>query len=87
MSAHVSESATTVTEATPSGAWPVRASTRWLPRWAVPDVATALRYWVPDISDRDVYVCGPEPWAERVRRSALAAGVPEERIHVESFGW
>jgi hypothetical protein len=41
MSAQVSESATTVTEATPSGGRPVRPSTRWLPRWAVPDVATA----------------------------------------------
>ena len=42
---------------------------------------------VPDIADRDVFVCGPEPWAEQVRRSALAAGVPADRFHVESFGW
>ena len=25
------------------------------------DDLTALRYWVPDIAERDVYVCGPEP--------------------------
>ena len=71
----------------------------WLPgrrrapdSWLGPDAgrvddATALRYWVPDLADRDVYVCGPEPWAERVRESALAAGVPPERFHVEAFGW
>jgi predicted ferric reductase len=53
---------------------------------AVDDV-TALTSWVPDIADRDVYVCGPEPWVEDVRRSARAAGVPAERFHVESFGW
>lgn len=71
----------------------------WLPgrrrrpdSWLGPDAgrvddATALRYWVPDIADRDVYVCGPEPWAEQVRASAMAAGVPPERFHVEAFGW
>ena len=34
----------------------------WLPRGVderVDDV-TALRRWVPDIAERDVYVCGPE---------------------------
>jgi len=34
-----------------------------------------------------VYVCGPEPWAADVRRTALAAGTPAEQIHLESFGW
>jgi predicted ferric reductase len=48
---------------------------------------TALTYWVPDIADRDVYVCGPEAWAEDVRRTTEAAGLPADRFHVESFGW
>jgi ferredoxin-NADP reductase len=48
---------------------------------------TALTYWVPDIADRDVYVCGPEPWADDVRATCLAAGLPADRFHVESFGW
>ena len=26
-------------------------------------------------------------WADAVRRSCLALGVPPRRIHVESFGW
>jgi ferredoxin-NADP reductase len=47
----------------------------------------ALTYWVPDIADRDVYVCGPEGWAEDVRRTTEAAGLPADRFHVESFGW
>jgi predicted ferric reductase len=47
----------------------------------------ALRQYVPDIADRDVYVCGPEEWANDVRRAALSAGLPPERFHVESFGW
>jgi predicted ferric reductase len=51
------------------------------------DDLTALRYWVPDIAERDVYVCGPEAWAEDVRRTAESAGVPAEQFHAESFGW
>jgi ferredoxin-NADP reductase len=51
------------------------------------DDLTALRCWVPDIAERDVYVCGPEAWAEEVHRTLQAAGLPEERFHVESFGW
>jgi predicted ferric reductase len=47
----------------------------------------ALTHWVPDVAERDVYVCGPEPWADDVRRTALAAGLPADRFHVESFGW
>jgi ferredoxin-NADP reductase len=47
----------------------------------------ALTWWVPDVADRDVYVCGPEPWAEDVRRTTEAAGLPADRFHVESFGW
>jgi ferredoxin-NADP reductase len=48
---------------------------------------TALTHWVPDIAERDVFVCGPEAWAEDVRRTTDAAGVPTDRFHVESFGW
>jgi predicted ferric reductase len=51
------------------------------------DDLTALTCWVPDIAERDVYVCGPESWAEDVRRTTAAAGLPAERFHVERFGW
>ena len=51
------------------------------------DDLAALRHWVPDIADRDVYVCGPEPWIADVRRTTTAAGLPPEQLHVETFGW
>jgi ferredoxin-NADP reductase len=45
-------------------------------RRAGPGDLDALRGWVPDIAERDVYVCGPEAWADDVRRDLLAAGLP-----------
>jgi ferredoxin-NADP reductase len=51
------------------------------------DDADLLRRWVPDLSDRDVFVCGPEEWAADFRRAATAVGVRADRLHVESFGW
>jgi ferredoxin-NADP reductase len=65
-----------------------RSADSWLGDGVGPvDDATALRHWVPDLAERDVYVCGPEAWVEGVRRTALSAGLPPERFHVESFGW
>jgi ferredoxin-NADP reductase len=65
-----------------------RASGSWLGEGigTASDLA-ALTDWVPDIADRDVYVCGPEPWADDVRRTTEAAGLPNDRFHLESFGW
>lgn len=65
-----------------------RGSDSWLGEgMGTVDDLTALRWWVPDVAERDVYVCGPTPWAENVRRCVEAAGTPRDRIHVESFGW
>jgi predicted ferric reductase len=50
------------------------------------DPSTLLDH-VPDLAHRDVYVCGPEGWTEQVRRTAIAAGVPPEQLHVETFRW
>ena len=47
----------------------------------------ALRHWVPDVAERDVYVCGPEPWTALVRRTLQAAGLPLPSIHLETFAW
>jgi predicted ferric reductase len=60
--------------------------------WLGDDVGTAddvslLTAWVPDIADREAYVCGPDGWTDLVRRSLLTAGVPAEQVHVESFAW
>lgn len=65
-----------------------RSDDSWLGRGAGSlDDTSALLRLVPDIAQRDVFVCGPEVWAQAVRRAAMAAGVPESQFHVESFGW
>ncbi|GAA3102677.1 putative ferric reductase [Kribbella aluminosa] len=47
----------------------------------------ALLHWIPDIAERDVYLCGPEAWTELVRATLTAAGLPAERLHLENFNW
>jgi predicted ferric reductase len=47
----------------------------------------ALLHHVPDLAHRDVYVCGPEEWADEIGRVALAAGLPPEHLHIETFSW
>jgi predicted ferric reductase len=39
------------------------------------------------LRDRDVYVCGPGGFTSAVTASARAAGVPDDRIHHESFAF
>jgi predicted ferric reductase len=54
------------------------------------DVGTApadLLARVPDLAERDLFVCGPDQWAREVGRAAVAAGLPAEHLHVESFRW
>jgi predicted ferric reductase len=40
---------------------------------------------VPDIVERDVYVCGPPAMTEAVLRSLRELGVPREQVHAERF--
>lgn len=51
------------------------------------DDVDALLFLVPDLVDRDVYLCGPDAWIESVRRAAEAAGIAPTQVHVERFGW
>jgi len=44
-----------------------------------------LESLVPDISARDVYVCGPPGMIDRIVPSLREAGVPRDRLHVERF--
>ncbi len=46
-----------------------------------------LRWWVPDLTHRDVYVCGPAGWTALVTADLRRAGVPDDQVHVETFGW
>lgn len=49
--------------------------------------ARALRELVPDLRRRDTYVCGPERFTDALVDSLRSAGVPDERIHFESFAF
>jgi ferredoxin-NADP reductase len=51
------------------------------------DELAALQYWIPDLAERDVFVCGPTAWTAGVERLVFRAGVPRDRIHTENFGW
>jgi ferredoxin-NADP reductase len=48
------------------------------------DEAT-LRTLVPDVAERDVYVCGPDGFARSVERAARACGTPPQQLHQEAF--
>ncbi|MEY2532659.1 MAG: hypothetical protein QOF29_569 [bacterium] len=45
-----------------------------------------LRALVPDIADRDVYVCGPRSMVDATRASLLRAGVGPRQITCEALG-
>jgi len=47
--------------------------------------AAHLQELVPDLAEREVYVCGPPAMAEAVRASALEANVPSRYLHTERF--
>ncbi|MHB1289884.1 ferredoxin reductase family protein [Georgenia sp.] len=58
----------------------------WLPasagHW---DDGAALTRLVPDVADRDVYICGPDSWMDAARAAAMRAGVRPAQIHLERF--
>ncbi|NUR28922.1 MAG: ferredoxin reductase family protein [Catenulispora sp.] len=47
--------------------------------------ASGLAHLVPGLAAHDVYLCGPEPMQRTVIGALREAGVPESRIHHESF--
>jgi ferredoxin-NADP reductase len=49
--------------------------------------AETLRRALPDIRDRDVFICGPEAFTAAVAAECRSAGVPAARIHFESFAF
>ncbi|MEU0407928.1 ferric reductase-like transmembrane domain-containing protein [Streptomyces griseorubiginosus] len=44
-----------------------------------------LHGMVPELADHDVYLCGPSGFAQDMYEALRAAGVPDRRIHHESF--
>jgi ferredoxin-NADP reductase len=47
--------------------------------------AESLRATFPGLPGHDVYICGPHAFARDVYEALRAAGVPDRRIHHESF--
>ncbi|MDQ0759324.1 ferredoxin reductase family protein [Streptomyces canus] len=47
--------------------------------------AASLRSAFPDLAGHDVYLCGPHGFARELYEELRAAGVPDRRIHHESF--
>jgi ferredoxin-NADP reductase len=58
----------------------------WLPADAVRSSYTLASY-APEVTDSDVYICGPLEWANNVIADARTAGVRPEQIHHERFDW
>ena len=52
------------------------------PSWLA---APALLALVPDLAQRDVYLCGPPPMTAAARTSLRAAGLPARHLHEERF--
>ncbi|ANH40466.1 Flavohemoprotein [Nocardioides dokdonensis FR1436] len=48
-------------------------------------VGERLREVVPDLGDRDVYLCGPGPFMEAATASLRRCGVPARHVHAEHF--
>jgi predicted ferric reductase len=57
------------------------------PRKNHPMDARALTKLVPSFADADVYICGPTPLVESVRKAAQEVGVPKDKFHDEAFAY
>jgi ferredoxin-NADP reductase len=49
--------------------------------------ARLLRRLVPDVAERDIYICGPDGFRDNIVDAALRLGATEEQIHQEAFGF
>ena len=49
--------------------------------------ARSLTFLVPDLAQRDVYMCGPPKMTEAVRLALHAAGLSDDYIHEERFAF
>ncbi len=57
------------------------------PRELVPLDAASLTALVPDVAERDVYLCGPEAFQGKLAGATRQSGVPETHLHYESFSF
>jgi ferredoxin-NADP reductase len=47
--------------------------------------AAGLRDLVPDIAERDIYICGPEGLGTEIQHVLLEMRVPPRQIHLDPF--
>jgi ferredoxin-NADP reductase len=47
--------------------------------------AAALKRLVPDLMERDAFLCGPPPMMAALRAGLAGLGVAKDRIHYEQF--
>jgi predicted ferric reductase len=52
-----------------------------------PMTADYIRKFVPQFSDAEIFICGPEPLVSAVRQAAHDAGIPKDRFHDEAFAF
>ena len=57
------------------------------PRHQVRFDARQLRRLVPDIAQRDVYICGPDGFTDLAHDAATRAGAAPDHVHVEAFAF
>jgi ferredoxin-NADP reductase/DMSO/TMAO reductase YedYZ heme-binding membrane subunit len=64
----------------------IRGRASWLPEAAAGLTdAQALAQLVPDVAERDVFVCGAPAWMDAARQAAVDCGVPADQLHLERF--
>ncbi len=51
------------------------------------DPIAALAAAVPDIADREIYLCGPPDWMRSVQDTLRELRMPPRHIHAEEFAW
>jgi ferredoxin-NADP reductase len=61
-----------------------RSGNTWLPRH---QTGLRLATYVPNLRESDVYVCGPNQWADSVLADAKATGLADAQLHRERFDW
>jgi predicted ferric reductase len=57
------------------------------PRERFPAMELTLARLIPDIADRDVYICGPTGFTASTIDGVRSLGVPKDRIHHETFAF
>ncbi len=66
---------------------PRRDADSWLPAGYLGADHDVLRELAPEVTDSDVYLCGPPGWVASVKRAARRAGVRRHQLHTEEFAW